>query len=221
MISIQPTTTRVLASDESVARRPFTSPGLYPRDVAILGYMLEDLRGLLQQRDAGTLTIVPYAAIEWVVLDLKRRVVICDPVSLHDHASAQLVGFFGQRHLDRDGAPLEEANFEIVLQFQKYPGILSYSSMELADGNWANLVLHNVAEDRETWRASEAHARAARELSPVYYRTVRIHNGVLPDGVMGSRSIVIERTKYWDFGAGRVWHAVRELTNSVSSGLAH
>jgi hypothetical protein len=93
--------------------------------------------------------------------------------------------------------------------------------MELADGNWANLVLHNVAEDRETWRASETHARAARELSPLYYRTVRIHNGVLPDGVMGNRSMVVERTKYWDYGSGKVWHAVRELTNSVSPGLAH
>ena len=212
---------RVLASDQSVARRPFTSPGLYPRDLAILGYMLEDLRGLLIRMDAGSLTIVPYRPIEWVVHDLKRRIVVCDGMSLHNRRSAQLVGFFGERHPERDGTPLEEANFEIVLEFQKYPGILSYSSMELADGNWANLVLHNVAEDRETWRASESHARAARELSPLYYRTVRIHNGVLPDGVMGNRSIVVERTKYWDYGSAKVWHAVRDLTNSVSTGLAH
>ena len=217
----KPMTARILASDQFVARRPFTSPNHYPRDLAILGYMLEDLRGLLSRMSAGNLTIVPYRAIEWVVQDLKRRVVVCDALSLHNRSSAQLVGFFGERRIDRDGAPLEEANFEIVLEFQKYPGILSYSSMELADGNWANLVLHNVAEDRETWRASEAHARAARELSPVYYQTVRIHNGVLPDGVMGNRSIVVERTKYWDFGLPRVWHAVRELTSSVTPGLAH
>jgi hypothetical protein len=211
----------VLTADQTVARRPFTSPGLYARDLAILGYMLEDLRGFLTRMDEGELTIVPYVAIEWVVQDLKRRVVVCDPVNLPRRRSAQLVGFFGERHPDRDGAPLEEANFEIVLEFQKYPGILSYSSMELADGNWANLVLHNVAEDRETWRASEAHARAARELSPLFYRTIRIHNGVLPDGVMGNRSIVVERTKYWDFGSTEMWHAVRELTTAVSPGLAH
>ena len=217
----QPKTARVLAFDQSVARRPFTSPALYPRDLAILGYMLEDLRSILSRMHAGNLTIVPYRPIEWVVQDFKRRIVVCDAMSLHNRRSAQLVGFFGERRIDRDGAPLEEANFEIVLEFQKYPGILSYSSMELADGNWANLVLHNVAEDRETWRASEAHARAARELSPVYYQTVRIHNGVLPDGVMGNRSIVVERTKYWDFGSTRIWHAVRDLTSSVSSGLAH
>ena len=183
--------------------------------------MLEDLRGLLVRVATGKVTIVPYRGIEWVVHDLKRRVVICDAMSLHNRRSAQLVGFFGERHPEQDATPLEEANFEIVLEFQKYPGILSYSSMELADGNWANLVLHNVAEDRETWRASETHARAARELSPLYYRTVRIHNGVLPDGVMGNRSIVVERTKYWDYGSAKVWHAVRDLTGSVSPGLAH
>ncbi len=46
-------TARVLSSDQSVARRPFTSPGLYPRDLAILGYMLEDLRGLLTRMGDG------------------------------------------------------------------------------------------------------------------------------------------------------------------------
>ena len=211
----------VLTADQTVARRPFTSPALYPRDLAILGYMLEDLRGLLTRMGEGELTIVPYVATEWIVQDLKRRVVVCDAMSLHDRGSAQFVGFFGERHEDRDSTPLEEANFEIVLEFQKYPGILSYSSMELADGNWANLVLHNVPEDRESWRASEAHAKAARELSPLFYRTVRIHNGVLPDGVMGNRSMVIERTKYWQYGSARVWHAVRELTTTISPGLAH
>ncbi|MGH8928476.1 MAG: hypothetical protein ACRDWH_09010 [Acidimicrobiia bacterium] len=211
---------RVLSSDQSVARRPFTSPGLYPRDLAILGYMLEDLRALLVKMDAGKPSIVAYQPIEWLVHDLKRRVVIGDSMSLHNRRQAHLVGFFGERHLDRDSAPLEEANLEIVLELRNYPGILSYSSMELVDGNWANLVLHNVAADRETWRASEAHARVARELSPQFYRTVRIHNGILPDGVMGSRSIVVERTKYWDYGSKTVWHAVRELA-TPSPGLAH
>lgn len=206
--------------DQAVARRPFTSPGLYVRDLAILGYMLEDLRGLLARMDGGKQAVVPYQSIEWLVHGLKRRVVVSDPVSLRHRRTAHVVGFFGERHLDRDGSRLEEANVEIVLEFRNYPGILSYSSMELADGNWANLVLHNVAEDRETWRASEVHAQAARELSPLFYRTVRIHNGILPEGLKGGRSIAIERTKYWDYRSPKVWHAVRELV-PVTPGLAH
>ncbi len=43
----------VLTADQTVARRPFTSPGLYARDLAILGYMLEDLRGFLTRMDDG------------------------------------------------------------------------------------------------------------------------------------------------------------------------
>ncbi|MGQ0849136.1 MAG: hypothetical protein ACT4OP_08480 [Actinomycetota bacterium] len=209
---------RTLAADQAVARRPFTAPGLYPRDLALLGFMLQDLRALLSDSKGGPL--IPYRSTEWEADGLRRRVIISDSLSRHGPEPTQIVGFFGERRLERDAAPLEEANLEIVLEFRNYPGILSYSSMELADGNWANLVVHRAPTDREAWRGSEAHARAAREMSPLYYRTVRIHNGVLPGGVLGDGSIVIERTKYWDYRTPKAWQAVRELT-TVTEKLAH
>jgi hypothetical protein len=212
--------TRVLAIDESVARRPFTSPSLYERDLTILGYMVEDLRALLARLAEGALTVIPYQTTEWEVLGLRRRTIITNAMGLHHRRTICAVGFFGERHQDRDHTALEEANAEIVLEFRNYPGILSYSSMELADGNWANLVLHDVPQVRDYWRASERHARAAQELAPLYYRTVRIHNGILPGGATSGRSVIIERTKYWDFRHPRIWHAVREL-RAPSPGLAH
>jgi hypothetical protein len=211
---------RLLAPTQSVARRPFTSVELYERDLYILAYMLEDLRALLGEMAEGSITIAPYQSTEWQVHGLKRRCTVTESMRLSARMDVCVVGFFGERHLDRDTSPLEEANAEIVLEFRNYPGILSYSSMELADDNWANLVLHDVPEAREYWRASEAHAKAARELSPLYYRTVRIHNGILPGGVLGGKAIVIERTKYWDYQSTRVWQAVRELL-PPSPGLAH
>lgn len=213
--------TRVLAADQSVARRPFTSIALYQRDLAILGYILEDLRNLLARMATGEMTVIPYQTNEWHVHGLKRRAIVTNAMGLYNRRTVCVVGFFGQRHIDRDHTPLEEANAEIVLEFKNYPGILSYSSMELPDGNWANLVLHDIPQVREYWRASERHARAAQELSPMYYRTVRIHNGVLSGGLMSGKSITIERTKYWDYRNPRVWHAVRELSATPSSGLAH
>lgn len=212
--------TRVLAANQSIARRPFTSVSLYERDQATLGYMLEDLRALLARLATGELTVIPYQSQEWLVHGLKRRVIIANSMGLHNRRNVCVVGFFGERHFEQDHAPLEEANAEIVLEFRNFPGILSYSSMELPDGNWANLVLHDIPEVREYWRASERHARAAQELSPKYYRTVRIHNGSLPGGVLSGRSISIERTKYWDYRKPKVWHAVRELL-TPSPGLAH
>lgn len=213
-------TTVVLTPDQSVPDRPFTSPLLYERDWAILAYMLEDLRALLGEMADGALTVTPHAPFEWVVHGLKRRTIVCDPMRLHIRQDVCVVGFFGERHRDHDVSPLEEANADIVLEFRNYPGILSYSSMELADGNWANLVLHDQPEAREYWRASERHARAARELSPRYYRTVRIHNGLLPEGVMGHRAIALERTKYWDYASPRPWHAVRDLVPVPSDATA-
>lgn len=216
--SLQVTT--VLAANQSISRRPFTSVSLYQPDQAILGYMLEDLRALLSRMAVGELTVIPYQSNEWLVHGLKRRVVVANAMGLHNRRGVCVVGFFGEKHLDQDRAPLEEANAEIVLEFKNFPGILSYSSMELTDGNWANLVLHDIPAVREYWRASERHARAAQELSPLYYRTVRIHNGTLPGGVMSGRTISIERTKYWDYRSLKVWHAVRELS-TPSPGLAH
>lgn len=212
--------TKLLAVDQSIRRRPFTSVGLYDRDRSVLSYMLEDIRAMLGEMDDGAITVTSFQPIEWLVHGLKRRTILTDPMRLHAREDVCVVGFFGERHVGRDGTPLEEANAEIVLEFQNYPGILCYSSMELADGNWANLVLHDVPEAREYWRASQAHAKAARELSPLFYRTVRIHNGTLTGGVLGGKQILIERTKYWDFRTARVWHAVREL-HQPTHVLAH
>ena len=209
---------RSLAPDETVAARPFTSVQLYERDLAILGYMLEDLRAFLVREDPTRFNAYP--SMEWEVNGLHRRTIISSPSVLHQLDGVCVVGFFGERHLDRDHSPLEQANAEIVLEFRSFHGILSYSSMELTDGNWANLVLHDIPEAREHWRTSESHARAALELAPLFYRTVRIHNGFLPGGLWGGRSIRVERTKYWDYAKTRIWHAVREI-ETPHAGLAH
>jgi hypothetical protein len=213
--------TRILAPDQSVSRRPFTSVALYERDLTVLGYMLEDLRALMEEMAAGRLTVVPYGMVEWTVHGLRRRNVVCDPMRLHLRNDVHVVGFFGERNLDRDPHSLEEANTDVVAEFRNFPGILSYSSMELAGGNWANLVLHDQPEARAAWRTSQIHAKAVAELSPVFYRTVRIHNGVLPAGVAGGRNVKVERTKYWDYRSSRIWTAVRDLAAPPVQVSAH
>lgn len=181
--------------------------------------MLTELRYGMAKLEAADL--IAFFPQEWEVDGLRKRIIVARPEILKGSLHVCVVGFFGQRHLHLDGAPLEEANTEIVLEFRHHLGILSYSSMELPDGNWANLILHDAPEVREHWRSSESHARAARELSPIFYRTVRIHNGVLPGGLPGGADIEIERTKYWDYRRkAKAWHAVREL-RSTETALAH
>jgi hypothetical protein len=204
-------TVNLLSPDQSVEGRPFTSPGLRERDLQVLSYMLEDVRGLMGEMYEGVIEIHPYEPISWRVHGLGRRNVVCDPMRLGERTDICVVGFFGERHFGRDAAALEAADASVVLEFRSFPGILSYSSMELADGNWGNLVLHTADEDREAWRGGQIHARAVAELAPIHFQTVRIHNATLPGGLAGGRSIRIDRTKYWDYRDPTVWHGVREL----------
>lgn len=204
-----------LAPDEAVPRRPFTSPSLYQRDIATMTDMLEDLRAIRAAAAAGTREIVPYRRISWKTHGYKRRVIICKPERLAVRRDLCAVGFFGERRVGLDAGVLERANDQIVKEFEDYPGILSYSSFELPGDRWANLVLHDEPDVAQRWRGSRRHAAAVTELSPVYYRNVRIHNGRIPGGLPGGRWVVIHRTKYWDYRAKTVWHAVRELPEPI------
>jgi hypothetical protein len=203
--------TIALGPKEEAPGRPFTAVDLIERDVGILLELLADVRGVLREIDAGIRMIEPYQRLAWRVDGLTHRLIICDEPKLRFRDRTCAVGFFGERTKGIDPGPLEEANTAIVAEFDDYPGILSYSSVELAGGRWANLVLHDDPVDREYWRQSELHAEAVRDLSPVHYRNVRIHNAELTDALTDSPNFVLERTKYYDFEGGSEWRAQREL----------
>ncbi len=205
-------TETLLGPDQKVARRPFTSVDLYPHDLAILTALLGELRALLDGAAAGILMFAPYQRIAWKVQGMRRRVIVCDPEALLKANELYAVGFLSQRNPDLDISPLEKANAKIVREFTRYPDILSYSSCELPGANWANLVLNADAETADQWRECAVHQRAVDELSPTYYRNVRIHRGRLPGGLRGGESIVIERTRYVDYRSKIPWRAVRQLS---------
>ncbi len=206
----------VLSANQGVPGRPFASVDRYERDSSILTSMVEDLRALVASAAAGGIDLVPHRKITWRVHGLKRRVIVCDPGRLTSAGELFAVGFMAERNADLPITALERANTKIVKEFVDYPGILSYSSWELADRQWANLVLAEDALVAERWRESMAHRRAVAELSPRHYRNVVIHHGRLPGGLGGGRWIVLDRTRYIDFEGGETWRAVRELRPSVA-----
>ena len=65
------------------------------------------------------------------------------------------------------------------------------------------------------WASSQYHARAAQELSPRYYRHIRLHGGLLPGGLLAARAPLLTHTKYYDFETvdqgdrGGPWRAIR------------
>jgi len=200
-----------LGPNEDVSDRPFTAVDLIDRDVSVLRGMLDDLVRVLDETDLGLKEITPHQRISWQEEGLARRLLICDETRLRAHQDACVVGFFGERRPEMDIGPLEEANSAIVAQFRNFPGILSYSSIELPNGYWANMVLHDDPVDREYWSRGALHAQAARTLGPIHYRTVRIHNARLTAGVMEKPRFAVKKIKYWDYTEEPEWVAEREL----------
>lgn len=207
-------TTRVVAAiiqlepDEVDGRHPCTDVELYAPDLDLLAYMLQDLRSLLRSHLAGKTELIEHTPTLWQVHGLRRRTVVCDLDRLLALDFVCVVGFFADRRDDIEYVALDDLELSLLMEFRNYPGILSYSSVELANDFWANLVVHNAPDDTDEWRTSHAHEQAV-SMSPRLYSNIRIHNGHLPGGVTGNRAIRLDRTKYWDYECDPVWQAMR------------
>jgi hypothetical protein len=209
-----------LEPTEEAPGHDFASPRHYHGDIALLNYLLQDLRSLVRRHVKGEFPLTPHQVITWEVHGLERRTVICDPVGLRDDGIMQIVGFFGDRRSDANQRLIDVSEFDLIDEFRSYPGILSYSSVELVDGYWANLVVHSDVQDRESWRGSEVHKRAVDLVAPDAYHGVRIHNGCILEGVCSSSTVLVESTKYWNYDTSPVWHALRVFPGGRTVRLA-
>lgn len=200
-----------LAPDERLTDREFVDPTHNQGDLAALEYMRARLIAML--RDAPPAAAEPpnrevpirYASEPTGQV---HRMVILAPQRLIEHPNLAVVGFCGQKRADANAELLQAVDAELLQEFLHHTYVLSYSSIELPDGNWANLVLLDDPTGIEHWRASQRHAYAARELSPQHYQSIRLHNGVLPGG-LGAPQIVLTSTKYYAFEPAGWWQAMR------------
>ncbi|MFZ0015231.1 MAG: hypothetical protein WAL25_14080 [Acidimicrobiia bacterium] len=200
-----------LGPDEVVSGRPFAAVEKTERDLGILHAILSDLRGVAVEVEEGVRVLEPYQKLVWRSAGYTHRLLVCSWQRVRVHPGLCVVGFFGDKRPDTDAWDLEEANSEIVGEFAKYPGILTYASVELPDGHWANMVLHDDPIDTQFWRTSKMHAKAVESLSPKHYFNVRIHNGHLTSSIFDRPHIVIEKTKYFDYTEREAWRAERTL----------
>jgi hypothetical protein len=200
-----------LGARETAERRAFTDPAHTDRDLGAIRVMLAELR-----QAVAAPAMLPTGPRPLMLLRLgpegrSHRVVVCDERRLGGGRDLSLVGFFAEKRLDLDCSPLTAMDDELVGEFPAHPGILSYSSLEFADGNWGNTILLDTDEAREHWRTSDKHAYAAREVAPRYYTVVRLHQGVVPGGLLSGRDPVLLRTRYYDYRGGATWRAEREV----------
>ena len=139
------------------------------------------------------------------------RVVVCNRPALLEDKPRLVVGFFGHRRPDLDTTILNAVDDDLIHEFPLHTGLLSYSSFELDDGNYVNVVLLQGPAAKDHWRTSPRHAYAVRELAPDFYACIRLQNAILPKGLSSPEEMQLVATKYYDYQQEQPWLALRAL----------
>lgn len=204
-----------LGPEDVVGDRPFTNPDRNADDLVILRHMRSRLCRLL--RESEKLPDEPRPLVlQFLEDDIRRhRIVISRLDDLLSHRELIWVGFCGRKRPGADWTQLDGIDVELIDEFCGHPDLLSYSSLQLDNGDWRNLVLFKSAAGIQHWRTSTRHAYAAHILSPKCYTCIRLHNGRLPGGLMTENDLIIQCTKYYDFRSQQLWYAMREFTTST------
>lgn len=142
-----------------------------------------------------------------------HRMLIFTPRDLLFESPLAFVGFVSNRRKILDQRIIDELfrmDQQMLGELVHVPGLLSYSSLELREGNWYNLVVFREIAARSHLRTMETHRYAAYQLSPAYYEWIRLHNGSLPGGLV-HQEMVLHGTKFYVFPERQQPPVVREL----------
>lgn len=168
-------------------------------DLRILHYMLRRTYGHLFNLPANI--VLP--SLDYI--DERRhrthRVVIYKPQELLLASSLFFVGFASCVQEQVSAATLQELHRVdklLVAEVASNPGLFSYSSLEVHHGFWYNLVILSDSRAKGYFRGLAIHTYAAQQLAVSYYRWIRLHNGLLPGGLL-SNEMVLQCTKYYTF----------------------
>ena len=211
---------RVLTPIEIIEERPFTHPRHTANDLLALRYMIDQLCLLLEQTERYMLQSPPVTLYQAEGNGRQHRFVIAQPQQLQmPNRPLTVVGFFGQKRQQMKTSliPLMEAMDKTLREeFPSHPDLYSYSTLELANGDCCNLVLFAHDEAISHWGYGPAHAKAAFEISPDYYDSIRLYNGRLPLGLMVSNLLHLSRIKYYDYNETPLWRGVREIVQTMN-----
>lgn len=184
------------------------------QDLVLLRYMAQKIYITLYLLDEPTDPSQPLLYYLEEGQKYTHRIAIYSPQELWISKRLDFVGFISRKLQPQDPQVIEEIRAidkKLVVELVGTPGLMSYSSLELRDGRWCNLVLFSGSETKKHIRNSETHAYAAYQLSPRYYDWVRLHNGVMPGG-LARNEMLLQKTTYYRFHGPHEKPAIRVLT---------
>jgi hypothetical protein len=195
-----------------IAARPFTHAAHTARDAASLERLrraLVEALGRFGEDEFGCQHHLDFVEVG----GRAARLIVVRPRDLLGTSQLIVVGFCGQRRIptgEREREEMAAVDGELVAEMCEHPHMLCYCSIEAGDGDWHNLVLMSDGGAPQRWREGARHQWAVESLTPRYYRSIRLHNGVLPRG-LSSEWIVLTGTTYYDFSGDSPWKAKRAL----------
>ena len=130
-----------------------------------------------------------------------HRIVIYKYQELLLKRSLTFVGFIsGKQKQIHDSVvdAIQKVDGRLVEELVHIPGILSYSSLELRNGDWCNLVLLSDSDAKRQLKNTETHTYAAHELANHYYEWIRLHNGIMPHG-LDHTEMILQKTRRYTF----------------------
>lgn len=201
----------IVEADEVLAGKPFTDPENTEREVGIMRQMLEHererARAWRKSGDGGE-----HIVREHDQEGHRHLIVVPSTRSLVEAEDVTAVGFFARPREEVDHTILFDLEDELIERMEHYGevGLLSYYDVELVKGAYGNLILFSTPDVPPEWYGDPVHRRAT-EVSPQHYHEVRLHKGSIAGPLLGSGSIVVERTKYFDFEAAPPWLGLRRF----------
>ena len=199
----------MLAAAERLPARPFTDPERTAADAAVMGRMLQRLRREAWswprwQASAEVLKHTRGGCRHWLVVP--------SAPALAGARDATVVGFFGDLRPGMDHSAIYQLEADVVARLGLYApvGLLGYYDAEIAPALHGNLVLFGTRDVPPEWHRDRVHAAAVAS-APRHYRVVRLHRGMIGGVLLGRGHVVIQQTRYFDFGQQPAWHGLRRF----------
>lgn len=193
-------------SDTGVSKRKL--------DTLVLGYMVKRLHLALHTFSSLPAPLLP--SVEKLPERNERvhRVVLYNPQELLLKRRFLFVGFVSKTQEDVKQDIIDEigrVDTQLIEDLTQYIGVLSYSSLELRQGQWCNLVILDDTNTKKQIKEIERHTYAVHQLAHHYYEWIRLHHGVLFEG-LDCTEMRLQKTKYYDFQKAQHIPIMREDT---------
>jgi len=199
---------------ETLEERSLPNSEENEQDLVLLRYMAQRIYVTLYLIDEPLDTSQPLLYYSEEGNKHTHRIAIYRPEILLLNYKLDFVGFISRKQQPGDLQVIEEIRVvdkKLIVELINTPGLMSYSSLELRDGRWCNLVLFSDNETKLHIRNSETHAYAAYQLSPRYYDWVRLHHGIMSGG-LARNEMLLQKTTYYVFQGPHEKPTMQELT---------